>query len=104
MCSQPLILGPSNFYETPVELTLFPTDTTIGTTQLLVDICKDGLCAKNNFSIDVIPGGVDRVDIITPSDTAIRGSSMPLVLEAWDSYDNPVEYDFRSYVLTTDTG
>jgi hypothetical protein len=51
-----MVFGPSNLYDEAIPFKLFTTNETVGKVEILMDICKGNICAKNHFSIDVVPG------------------------------------------------
>ena len=52
--------------------------------QFWAEVCDGALCAMHDLPIQVTPGAIESVAILTPQPNMIRGSAFPIVLEAYD--------------------
>ena len=75
-----------NLKTTPHIMPLTVASKKIGTSLISVKICQSVHCIEKDIILTILPGTLTQVDITTPTDKAIYGSELPVVVHGSDAY------------------
>ncbi|MCK9466717.1 MAG: FG-GAP-like repeat-containing protein [Candidatus Absconditabacterales bacterium] len=62
-------------------------------------------CVTKTISLEVIPGKIDKIEILTPGDIALQGSKFPIIVKGTDGFGNNVGQIFDGkFQISTSSG
>lgn len=104
-CDSPYIINTINPFQDSKLFEIKPVTTKAGSSNIIITYCvATDICLSEALQMDILPGAIQKFEFATPVKKVIKNSQLPLVVKAYDVYDNEVSTSIENFSLTTDKG